>query len=75
LSKIIEVKRYILCGRCLHIFEAWSVGSRFHDMVCPSCQKIIWLTLAFKTEFDANEKRNAIIKRREGKIAKEDDTD
>jgi hydrogenase maturation factor HypF (carbamoyltransferase family) len=75
LSKIIEVKRFILCQRCLYIFEEWSIGSRFHDIVCPNCHKIIWLTYAFKDEYEANEKKEKLLKRREGKATKEDETD
>lgn len=75
MQKFKEVMRFILCPYCLHIFDKWSVGLRFHDEVCPCCHKIIWLTYAFKNEFEAIERREKIEKKRAGKAVKGDDLD
>jgi hypothetical protein len=66
--KIIEVSHFVVCNRCLYIFEEISKGSRFYDIKCPNCHEMIWLTLVFDSNIEAIKKKEEILKKRESKL-------
>lgn len=64
-KKFKEVKKFILCQRCLFIFEKISERLRFYDIECPQCHKIIYLMYAFPNLLEAEEQKEKIQKKRD----------